>query len=570
MKTGEYETLTRLVNDWIADLPAESGLAAAGHTLLAEAARQQGQRRAFLNAFRAARGWRALPAQEAQLRLEQARELIHANRRLSVEDLRACCGSLIRDGGAREALRVWEQHGKRLTKDDRSALALQLIERLYDVRQHSEARAVARELAGAESNASEPRMWLIMGRIARREGKQDELISAYRAAAALGGQGGSAAVAQTALWELARELEDARAWPLAAESFGTLAADYPDGEYANRAHLRGALCRYRAGDLAGALAQLEEQCATASERFRGGPCLWRALLGPVQERAGYLRAAGSELRPGYHALRAAAGLQNAAAGDFWGALSAEVRTREAWAHPATGGCLSAEETERILALCQDNPLAEAGWIFMAFGYQTWARGLWEHLPGRRALDASELAALCRALGDFPRAIRHGGRTDALIARYPVAFAGELSAAAGADGFSPAFLLAVMRQESLLSPVAHSRAGAIGLMQLMPGTARRLADSLGMGSFELERPAENVRLGSAHLAELWTAYDGALPMVLAAYNAGKPHAERWLAGMARDDADWDAYIEQITFAETRSFVKSVLMHYWSIRTAHPNP
>lgn len=564
LNEGEVAELKGLLTPWLTRLPAKSALAAAAHTLLAEGAAQKGKRREQLSAFRAAQGWRGMPEEETQLRVEQARRILRSGRHLHLtpEDANACCAILIRNGTPREAREVWERHRHRLPAAARPARALELLERFYELRDHTALREISRALRGT---VYAPRMWLILGRAARREGDLVRLASAYGAAAV----GENAAVAEQALWEWGRELEDARIWPLAAECFARLVAEHPGGDHAAEAQLRGALCRYRAGDVLGALVKLEEQCKRAPERKRGGPCLWRGLWGTPEERETFLLLAGTEVRPGYHALRAAMGGQGTSE-EFWRDLTLQVGGGDGWTFPATREHVDQKSTARILALCEENPLAEAGWLFMAYGYLSWARGLWEHLPGRHARATDERAALSRALGDFPRAILHGAQTDSLFARYPIAFSPQIAAAARENGLSPAFLLAVMRQESLLSPVAHSRAGAVGLMQLMPGTAQRLADSLGLATYELECPADNVRLGAAHLTELWRTYNGHVPMVLAAYNAGRSHAERWLAGSPREAANWDDYVEQISYAETRKFVKSVLMHYWSILAAYRNP
>lgn len=128
---------------------------------------------------------------------------------------------------------------------------------------------------------------------------------------------------------------------------------------------------------------------------------------------------------------------------------------------------------------------------------------------------------------------------------------------------PALVHALIRQESGFRADAVSRAGARGLMQLMPATARQTARKAGLGySLDalLDDPAYNVSLGRAHLAELLEAFDGSYVLGLAAYNAGAHRARQWLAenGDPRrpgiDTIDW---IELIPFYETRNYVQRVL-------------
>lgn len=126
-----------------------------------------------------------------------------------------------------------------------------------------------------------------------------------------------------------------------------------------------------------------------------------------------------------------------------------------------------------------------------------------------------------------------------------------------DGkLDPAVALGVMRQESSFDPDATSPAGARGLMQLMPATAATVARSLGdAGPLPpLADPRFNMRLGTAYLAGLLAQFQGALPVALAAYNAGPTRAQAWLAGRdpaALDIVDW---IEMIPFDETRNYVQ----------------
>lgn len=129
---------------------------------------------------------------------------------------------------------------------------------------------------------------------------------------------------------------------------------------------------------------------------------------------------------------------------------------------------------------------------------------------------------------------------------------------------PALVLALIRQESGFNPVAGSPAGAVGMMQLLPATAKRMAQRLGV-PFDRYRlisdPSYNIRLGRAFLDELLRRYDGAYPMALAAYNAGPGRVDAWLdeLGDPRRERDFDMvdWIELIPYRETRNYVQRVL-------------
>ncbi len=127
----------------------------------------------------------------------------------------------------------------------------------------------------------------------------------------------------------------------------------------------------------------------------------------------------------------------------------------------------------------------------------------------------------------------------------------------------AFIQAVIRQESAFDPKAISRAGARGLMQLMPGTAMRIARKLNISysRVRLTRdPEYNVKIGRAYLFQMLEEYNGSPVLALAAYNAGPARVNRWLKKFgdpnlsAEHTIDW---IESIPFYETRNYIQRVL-------------
>jgi soluble lytic murein transglycosylase len=123
--------------------------------------------------------------------------------------------------------------------------------------------------------------------------------------------------------------------------------------------------------------------------------------------------------------------------------------------------------------------------------------------------------------------------------------------------------AITRQESLFNRQAISRAGARGLMQLMPATAQTVAKSLGLGYDArrlLDDPAYNMTLGASYFAKRLDQLGGSYVLAVASYNAGIGNVRRWLAnnGDPRDpNVDVIDWIEQIPFSETRNYVQRVL-------------
>ncbi len=125
------------------------------------------------------------------------------------------------------------------------------------------------------------------------------------------------------------------------------------------------------------------------------------------------------------------------------------------------------------------------------------------------------------------------------------------------GLDPFVVAGLIRQESAFWPEAVSRAGAMGLMQVMPATGRQLARSLGPADFSqanLLSSEVNVHLGSAFLADLLERFGPDLPFALAAYNAGPTRMTRWSAFPEVEDPI--RFTERVPFAETRGYLKAV--------------
>ncbi|CAN5628813.1 lytic transglycosylase domain-containing protein [soil metagenome] len=136
----------------------------------------------------------------------------------------------------------------------------------------------------------------------------------------------------------------------------------------------------------------------------------------------------------------------------------------------------------------------------------------------------------------------------LRARYPLEFEHILRGHASNHGLDPALLAAVVYVESRFDPEAESAAGAIGLMQLLPDTAKGIALRTGGEQFvvsDLRDPEINVRYGAWYLDHLWSRYEDTR-LVLAAYHAGQGNVDRWRADGTG-----------IAFSETRSYVADVL-------------
>jgi len=152
------------------------------------------------------------------------------------------------------------------------------------------------------------------------------------------------------------------------------------------------------------------------------------------------------------------------------------------------------------------------------------------------------------------------RTESLL--YPLGYREIVLEEAGRYGVDPALILAVIREESRFMKDAFSGAGAVGLMQLMPGTAKRMAHESGISFFvegreDLMEPRKNILLGTHYLRLLLDEFRS-LPPAIAAYNAGEERVRGWLNAFHYNGTD--EFIEDIPFKETKYYVMRVMKSY----------
>lgn len=215
---------------------------------------------------------------------------------------------------------------------------------------------------------------------------------------------------------------------------------------------------------------------------------------------------------------------------------------------------------RLLAQAKLERWAESE---MRFGAQNGAN---------RWVLAMELAATAAARGAHAQALRYIKGTapgylflprDAAPEKFwrlafPFPYRAEITRFAQQRNLDPFFVAALIRQESEFDPIVVSRAGAIGLMQVMPPTGRQLARELKLGvstNARLRQPLFNLNLGTFYLRKLLDLRGGALEETLAGYNAGASRVVRWRTwGDFRDPSE---FIETIPFTETRNYVQIVL-------------
>lgn len=252
--------------------------------------------------------------------------------------------------------------------------------------------------------------------------------------------------------------------------------------------------------------------------------------------------------------------------NYYGFLAALQLGSEASLQAMPDQSLSREEESLLLNI---PGIARAVELFAVGDDLNGRREWYQQLDQQNQETQHAMAHLAKRLGKLFLSIQtanKAGARDDLAVRFPTAYGAIFDEVAMRRGMDGNLLRAITRQESAFQTKAKSRAGALGLMQVMPATAKLairrggLAKTLGAGSGtvveqDLLIPERNIEIGSYHLAWLLQRYDNHRPLAIAAYNAGEHRVDRWLKN-ARN-LPIDVWIETIPFKETRNYVQNVL-------------
>jgi len=189
----------------------------------------------------------------------------------------------------------------------------------------------------------------------------------------------------------------------------------------------------------------------------------------------------------------------------------------------------------------------------------WFQAL-RHLNAEQIKQAAVLASSWKWHDGAIRTVAKTSHRNDFSLRFPMPFKQQVFDHADARQLDPSVIYGVMRRESLFDPMARSSAGALGLMQLMPSTAKSVARSLGM-----ERPRQsdilkienNINFGTQYFRTVLNRFDNNVSLAAAAYNAGPLNVKRWLP--QTDIMSADLWVETVPFKETRNYVQAVLAY-----------
>jgi len=277
---------------------------------------------------------------------------------------------------------------------------------------------------------------------------------------------------------------------------------------------------------------------------------WRYWQARADEAMGQSLAAQRQ----YRALTAEPG--------YYGLLAAD-RLGIDYAWPKSVVWASAQGHQSRAATLHKLPALRLAFILHAAGQFSDARSVFSHelkqLPGK---DLPALARMAERAHWYDRVavvvahMNRSARQQWFAARYPMPWRHLVDRASDHQDISPDWLYAVVRRESLFMADVGSHAGAQGLMQLMPRTARWInrRSGLGLRSLDLHDPGVSIKLGAAYLRYLADRFPQQRPVAIAAYNAGPGRVKQWLP---RQPLPADVWVDTIVYDETRAYTRAVL-------------
>lgn len=411
----------------------------------------------------------------------------------------------------------------------------------YRLRQFKQAEKSFSRAAGntVPAISSEARFW--MAKSLERQNQNEQALALYLE---LASEGKQQDFADDALMEAAGLRRNQGLYVESALLFEQVVKLQPDSKFVPKATWEAGWCRYLAGEYTAAVNLFKELLKDEAQRekllYWSGRALEKA---GNTDAANYYRMLLDEYPAGFYAT-------------WHREQKALIDNREALGKrnaimelPMTGGF----EKPRLLA--------SLGMIEEARSEMSAAR----KKAGEKKGLFPALSRIYLEMGDYISAISLFMQNRPVAweketlplwtAGYPLAYSDLVVRNAAANALSEGLIYALIRAESGFSPDIKSHAGAIGLMQMMPATAKQTAREKGtFNPLRLTDPEYNIRLGTLHLRDLMKEYEGDVIYVAAAYNAGAAALERWrknLKGLKKDE-----FIESIPYQETRDYVKKV--------------
>lgn len=348
----------------------------------------------------------------------------------------------------------------------------------------------------------------------------------------------------------------------AAEVFGEMLRRFPEGARAERAAWKYGWWKYKMGDYKEAARVFEQTSATFPRSdYRPSFLYWAGRAhGHLRARAqadARMQLVYTDYGNSYYGrlaeqnLRASRGLRSAE--DLIVPASRPV------ADPAPAVDIPNERTIKLLIVAglYDDTLNELRYAQRLTGGATTIDATMAWLYSRQGELRRGINLMRRTYPQFMTADGRELPVEIQEVIFPLTYWPSIQRHSKTHGLDPYLVAALIAQESTFDPKIKSAANAVGLMQIVPATGRRLARLAGMKRFTpamLTDPETNLRLGTLYFSRLIKQFGGA-HYALASYNAGENRIVRWKA--ERPGIDEDEFIDDIPFPETQNYVKRIL-------------
>ncbi len=439
-----------------------------------------------------------------------------------------------------------------LSKAERDQLRLKIGELLFQARSYSTTVLELEQLVASNpATAIRVRAEYRIARAAYRRGRRTEGRARLRAIVDSFPETGSAINALTVLGDI---YEESGNRSRARETYEELAERYPWTAVAGRAGFRLGILAFVDGDYASAVKHFDK----ARQPGRRNDMRIRATYWAARARL-----SGGDLLPAEGASRLFREVHARDPFGYYGLLAAERAGIDPWADLPPGPKPAPLDLETSRKFDVIELLRQAG-------LDEEAQNVLKTIVDTRFRDPERTLGVAEALlehGYGGAAVRFGWRVHSqmrglwsasvLRAIYPIAYSEIILAESRSSHLEPHLVAAIARQESAFDAHVISRAGARGLLQIMPQTGRWWAGRMGVRDYSDEllfHPEINLHLGTAYFAALQRQYSE-LQLALIAYNAGPTRARRWRR-RPEYQIDSELFAERIPFSETRGYVRNV--------------
>ncbi len=335
------------------------------------------------------------------------------------------------------------------------------------------------------------------------------------------------------LWERGWREYQGGNWSGAIGYWSELRDLYPTISYARSAQYWSARAFEKLGDRERALAAYHELTRADTADFYSRQVALR-LSG-----ASAVLAPGRDVRDGRDAQR-----------EEWPRDPLIERAR--WLSDLALDKLAAAELERVAPAADERAVAALKGLLLA----------------RSGAYRESLGELRKAFPRLATAHQETVPRAALELFYPRAFSDEVTRVAGEQSLPASLVFGIVHQESGFDPVAKSRSGARGLMQIMPSTGKELARRLGMSysAQMLFEPDYSLRLGTTYFRQMLAMFDNRVELALAGYNSGPGRIQR-LWREQKSSGEVDRFLEGLSIDESRNYVKRILVLAESYRSLY---